>query len=108
MAIVEECYEKYSIYTEGNLVLGTDEYGCTKVIGKIDKVELSCERPRNMEGIYRVQNVLLFNEDEKELYDDQSVVDNQEYFSEEEMAIAIAKHYNVSRDKVEMVYECFE
>ena len=41
---------------------------------------------------------MLFDEDDEELYDDQTLVDNTEYHSERALVKAVAKKYGISDD----------
>ena len=42
--------------------------------------------------------LMLFDEDDEELYDDQTLVDNTEYHSERALVKAVAKKYGISED----------
>ena len=43
-------------------------------------------------------DIMLFDEDDEELYDDQTLVDNTEYHSERALVKAVAKKYGISED----------
>ena len=75
-----------------------DEYTGNGMIVVSDGVELSIEMPENLIGIYRVEHIMLFDEDDEELYDDQTLVDNTEYHSERALVKAVAKKYGISED----------
>ena len=79
-------------------VWAVDDSGLPDVIGEIGRVELSIEMPENLIGIYRVEHIMLFDEDDEELYDDQTLVDNTEYHSERALVKAVAKKYGISED----------
>lgn len=81
-----------------NFVYSLDEYEETHPIGEIASIQLSIEYPERMLSISRVENCVLFDENDTELLDDQSIVDNTEYTSDDELIEDIAKHYNISKD----------
>lgn len=84
-------------------VYAIDESGIPDVIGKIDRIELSIEQPEEMIGIYRIEHVMLFDEDDEELYDDQGIVDNTDYYEEDELIEALINNYGVLKDIVEVI-----
>ena len=60
--------------------------------------------PENLIGIYiELEHIMLFDEDDEELYDDQTLVDNTEYHSERALVKAAAKKYGISGG----YYNCF-
>ncbi len=99
--------DKYSgdgIIMVGNgEVCAVDDSGIPDVIGKIGRIELSIEQPKEMIGIYRIEHVMLFDENNEELYEDQRIVDNAEYHDENELVEDLANQYGVSQDIVETV-----
>lgn len=90
-----------TIVSDGE-VLAIDDSGIPDVIGKIERIELSIEQPEEMIGIYRIEQIVLFDGDDEQLYDDQGKV-NDEYHSEEEVVEALAKAYGVPADIIEIV-----
>ncbi|MBL4933033.1 hypothetical protein [Clostridium paridis] len=92
-----------TIIVSNGEVLVADDNCLPNVIGKIGHIELSIEQPKEMIGIYRIEHVMLFNEDNEELYDDQSIVDNTEYHEEDELVKALTNAYGVSIDIVEII-----
>lgn len=97
-------YKGYRTIMVGNGEVWFVDDNCLKhVIGKIGRVELSVEQPEEMIGIYRIEHVMLFNEDDEELYDDQVIVDNTEYHDKDEIVKSLAKVYGISTDIVEII-----
>ncbi len=88
---------------ENGAVYEVIEYGKKREIGKIAQVELSIEHPAQMLGISRVESSVLLDEQDNELMNDQNIVDNQEYHSDDELIKAVAKHYNISTDFIYLV-----
>lgn len=74
-----------------------------EVIGKIGRVELSIEHPEQMLGISRVEYVMIYDENDKELYGDQDIVNNDEYYSDDELIEDLAESYGISKDIVDVV-----
>ena len=96
--------DKYTNITVSNgSVSGMDTNYKTIVLGQIGRVELAIEQPENMLGIYRVEHIMIYNDHDDELYDDQSLVDNTEYHSEEELIEDIASQYGISADLIEQI-----
>ena len=90
---------KVDEYTgNGMIVVSDGEVWAVDVIGEIGRVELSIEMPENLIGIYRVEHIMLFDEDDEELYDDQTLVDNTEYHSERALVKAVAQKDGISED----------
>lgn len=56
-----------------------------------------------MLGISRVEHVMLYNEKDEELYEDQKIVNNNEYFSDEDLIEAICEYYGVSGEIIEVI-----
>lgn len=81
-------------------VMDNGDYG---VIGEITRIELIIEHHEQMLGISRAQNIMLYDENDNELYKDQKIINNDEYNSDEDLKNAIAEHYGVSKDTVEIV-----
>ncbi|EJT6502754.1 hypothetical protein AB8J26_001552 [Clostridium perfringens] len=103
MTKVEEYTGEGTIMISDGEVWAIDDSCFTDVIGKIGRVELSIEMPEEMIGIYRIEHVMLFNEDDEELYDDQGIVDNEEYHDESELVEALANKYGISKDIIEVI-----
>lgn len=80
-----------------------DKEGNFLVQCKIERVELSIEEPEEMLGIYRVENIQIYNDDDEMVYDDQGMVDNSEFHSENELVEYIAEEYGISTDIIEVV-----
>lgn len=96
MSKVDEYTGNGMIVVSDGEVWAVDDSGLPDVIGEIGRVELSIEMPENLIGIYRVEHIMLFDEDDEELYDDQTLVDNTEYHSERALVKAVAKKYGIS------------
>lgn len=88
---------------ENGYVYEINEYGEKLQIGKIAKLKLSIEHPEELLGISRVESLILYDEQDEELMNDQDIVDNQEYHSDDELIDEIAKHYNISKDLICLV-----
>lgn len=88
---------------ENGYVYEINEYGEKFQIGKIAKLKLSIEHPEQLLGISRVESLILCDEQGEELMNDQDIVDNQEYHSDNELINEIAKHYNISKDLICLV-----
>ena len=103
MSKVDEYTGNGMIVVSDGEVWAVDDSGLPDVIGEIGRVELSIEMPENLIGIYRVEHIMLFDEDDEELYDDQTLVDNTEYHSERALVKAVAKKIRYFR----VYYNCF-
>ncbi|NFO05489.1 hypothetical protein FDB23_15705 [Clostridium botulinum] len=103
MTKADEYTGEGTIMVSNGKVCAIDDSCLPDVIGEIGCVELSIEQPEEMIGIYRIEHVMLFNEDDEELYDDQDIVDNAEYHEEDELVKALANAYGVSTDIVEII-----
>ncbi|MDU8672522.1 hypothetical protein [Paenibacillus polymyxa] len=103
MTIVDMYTGKGTIVASHGEVWVIDDSCIPDVLGKIDRIELSIEQPEEMIGIYRIEHVMLFNEDDEPLYDDQDKVNNDEYRSEEELVKALAIAYGVSANIIETI-----
>lgn len=103
MSKVDEYTGNGMIVVSDGEVWAVDDSGLPDVIGEIGRVELSIEMPENLIGIYRVEHIMLFDEDDEELYDDQTLVDNTEYHSERALVKAVAKKIRYFRG----YYNCF-
>ncbi|MFC3750093.1 hypothetical protein [Paenibacillus sp. GCM10012306] len=103
MTKVDEYTGDGTIIVSHGEVWAIDDSCLPDVIGKIERIELSIEQPEEMLGIYRIEHVMLFGEDDEQLYDDQDKVNNDEYHSEKEVAEALANAYGVSEDIIEIV-----
>ena len=100
---VDELKDIRSIMTSNRKVSVIDESGILKDIGKIEKINLYIEKPESMIGISRVENIMLVGENEEDLYADQTMVDNAEFHSDEEVLLAVAEHYGVSKDIIKVI-----
>lgn len=96
----EYCMGEGIIAVSNGEVWAVDDSGMPAVIGKIGRVELSIEMPEELIGIYRIEHIMLFDENDEELYDDQKSVDNMEYYSEGELVETLARKYGVSDDVI--------
>ena len=68
MSKVDEYTGNGMIVVSDGEVWAVDDSGLPDVIGEIGRVELSIEMPENLIGIYRVEHIMLFDEDDEELY----------------------------------------
>ena len=69
MSKVDEYTGNGMIVVSDGEVWAVDDSGLPDVIGEIGRVELSIEMPENLIGIYRVEHIMLFDEDDEELYE---------------------------------------
>lgn len=74
-----------------------------QVIGMISRIELTIEYPEELIGVYRVEHVMLYDQEDQALYDDQTVVENVNFYSEEQLVSWLARHYGVSADIIDMI-----
>ena len=74
-----------------------------KVLGEVGIVELSVEMPPEMLGIYRIESVIVYDVDENLEFNDQEKVDNQEFFSEEEIKEFLAEAYGILPECIETI-----
>lgn len=88
---------------KNGIVYEINEYEEKCEIGKIARVELAIEHPAQMLGISRVESSILLDDQETELLNDQDIVDNQEYHSDVRLIKAVAKHYNISTDLIDII-----
>lgn len=102
MTKVEENYKNSEIIFKSGIAFAISE-STSDVVGRIAKIELSIEHPEQMLGISRVESVILYNEKNEALYNDQEIVNNNEYPSDQELICEIAKHYGVSKDIIETI-----
>ena len=65
MSKVDEYTGNGMIVVSDGEVWAVDDSGLPDVIGEIGRVELSIEMPENLIGIYRVEHIMLFDEDGK-------------------------------------------
>lgn len=103
MTKVDEYEGEGTIMISNGEVCAIDDSCIPDVIGKIGRIELAIEYPEEVIGICRVEHVMLFNEDDEELYEDQGIVDNTEYHEEDELVRAIANTYGVSTDIIDII-----
>lgn len=88
---------------ENNVVYEINEYGEKREVGKIAQVELSIEHPAQMLGISRVESAILLDEQDNELMNDPNIIDDQEYYSDNELIKSVANHYKISTDLINLV-----
>ena len=74
-----------------------------KVLGEVGIVELSVEMPPEMLGIYRIKSIRVYDTAETMEFNDQEKVDNQEFFSEEEIKEFLAEAYGKLPECIETV-----
>ena len=74
-----------------------------KVLGEVGIVELSVEMPPEMLGIYRMKSIRVYDTAETMEFNDQEKVDNQEFFSEEEIKEFLAEAYGILPECIETV-----
>ena len=74
-----------------------------KVLGEVGIVELSVEMPPGMLGIYRIKSIRVYDTAETMEFNDQEKVDNQEFFSEEEIKEFLAEAYGILPECIETV-----
>ena len=103
MTKVDKCTGDGQIVLSDGEVWAIDDSGIPDVIGKIKRIELAIENPEEMLGISRVEHVMLYDENDEELYEDQEIVDNHEYHSDKSLISGVAKHYGVSEDIIEVI-----
>ena len=103
MTIVEQYTGTGPIMACNGEVWVIDDCGLPITLGKIERIELAIEYPEEMLSICRVEHVMLYNEDDEELYEDQDIVDNAEYHSDEELLHSLAKQYGVSADTIDII-----
>ncbi|MCP3779373.1 hypothetical protein [Paenibacillus sp. MZ03-122A] len=84
-------------------VWAIDNSGSPVVIGKIERIDLSIEEPEETPGVYRVEYVMIYDDNDEKLHDDQDVVDNTEYHAYHELVEALATKYGVSKDIIDVV-----
>ena len=59
--------------------------------------------PPEMLGIYRIESVIVYDVDETLEFNDQEKVDNQEFFSEEEIKEFLAEAYGILPECIETI-----
>lgn len=74
-----------------------------KVLGEVGHVILAVEMPPEMLGIYRIESVVVYDTDETIEFIDQEKVDNQGFFSEEEIKEFLAESYGILPECIETV-----
>ena len=74
-----------------------------KVLGEVGIVELSVEMPPERLGIYRIKSIRVYDTAETMEFNDQEKVDNQEFFSEEEIKEFLAEAYGILPECIETV-----
>ncbi|MEK4529945.1 hypothetical protein NST38_31575 [Paenibacillus sp. FSL H8-0104] len=92
-----------SIQASGGEVWAIDDSCLPDVIGKIERIELSIEEPDETPGVYRVEYVMMYDDNDERLHDDQDVVDNTEYHDYNDLIEALATKYGVSKDIIDVV-----
>lgn len=103
MTIAEKDFKDYKIKINSGKIFAINNE-CSQTVGEIAKIELSIEHPKQLLGISRVESVIFYNKEDEPLYNDQNIVDNTEYHSDEDLLCAITKHYDVSKDLIEIIY----
>ena len=88
-----------AIVEEGKIIDPISE----KVLGVVGRVILAVEMPPEMLGIYRIESVIVYDVDETLEFNDQEKVDNQEFFSEEEIKEFLAEAYGILPECIETV-----
>lgn len=88
-----------AIVEEGKIIDTASE----KVLGEVGSVILAVEMPQEMLGIYRIESVKVYDVDETIEFNDQDKVDNQEFFSEEEIKEFLAEAYGILPECIETV-----
>ena len=58
--------------------------------------------PPEMLGVYRIESVVVCDTDETIEFNDQEKVDNQEYFSEEEIKEFLAETYGILTECIDI------
>lgn len=74
-----------------------------EVLGEVGTVELSVDMPSDMLGIYRILRVTIYDTNETMFFSDQEKLDNQEFFSEEEIKEFLAEAYGILSEYIETV-----
>lgn len=87
------------IVEEGKIIDSISE----KVLGEVGRVVLAVEMPQDMLGIYRIESVTVYDVDETIVFNDQEKVNNQEFFSEEEIKEFLAEAYGIFTEYIETV-----
>lgn len=103
MTKVDKYIGKGQIVVSNGEVWAIYASGISDIIGKIKRIELAIENPEEMLGISRIEHVMLYDENDEELYEDQEIVDNYEYPSDKSLISGVAKHYGVSEDIIEVI-----
>lgn len=88
-----------AIVEEGKIIDPISE----KVLGVVGRVILAVEMPPEMLGIYRIESVIVYDVDETLEFNDQEKVDNQEFFSEEEIKEFLAEAYGILPECIETI-----
>lgn len=103
MTIAKEYKGNGTIKVENGQVCAIGDREGFEVLGKIGRVELSIEHPEQMLGISRMEHVMLYDENDKALYEDQGIINNIEYHSDKDLVEDLAKKYGISKDIVDVV-----
>jgi len=83
MSKVDEYTGNGMIVVSDGEVWAVDDSGLPDVIGEIGRVELSIEMPENLIGIYRVEHIMLFDEDDEISFDAEEEEETPEETAEE-------------------------
>lgn len=67
------------------------------------RVEVFIEWPECIEGLCRIESCHLYDKDDNEILDDQEIVDNAEFHSENELKEYVGKHYGIEKDLVDIL-----
>lgn len=74
-----------------------------EVLGEVGTVELSVDMPSDMLGIYRILRVDIYDTNETMFFCDLEKIDNQEFFSEEDIKEFLAEAYGILSEYIETV-----
>lgn len=94
---------KINIQVSNGEVWAIYDSSLSDVIGKIERIDLSIEEPEETPGVYRVEYVIMYDDNDEKLYDDQDAVDNTEYHTHHELIDTLAIKYGVSKHIIDVV-----
>lgn len=66
------------------------------------RVEVFIEWPECIEGLCRIESCHLYDKKDNEIFDDQEIVNNTEFRSEDELQEYVAKYYDIEKDLVDV------
>lgn len=101
----------YKAQTDGEIyihvshgeVWAIDDSCLPDTIGLIGRIDLSIEEPEETPGVYRIEHVMIYDDNDERLHEDQDIVDNTEYHDRNELIQALADKYGVSTDIINIV-----